>query len=132
MTLNEFRLLLESMGSAVRIRVSVTEQSSIPPPLERRRAEDLSPTERPPLGVMSYKLWDEMNPNPGPDARADRQLALLVAIERYRGAKVLIPEEWIREYQQAVARDGHASRRPTPNDEFDLPDSPTILQEPCS
>jgi hypothetical protein len=48
---------------------------------------------KPPLGVMSRKLWDEQRAND-----------LAAAIARYTTAGFRVPVEWIEEYNELVGR----------------------------
>lgn len=52
--------------------------------------ENPIPVEKPPLGVMPRKLWEEK-------VGRERTAALLGAIERFTRASRTIPEEWIVE-----------------------------------
>lgn len=59
---------------------------------ERKAAEQKNSKE-PPLGLMPRKLWDEK--------RADE---ICAAMERYQEAGVVIPAEWIEEYEEIKER----------------------------
>ena len=55
--------------------------------------EEQETNKKPPLGLMPRKLWDEK--------RADE---IRAAIERYQEAGVVIPAEWIEEYDEIKER----------------------------
>lgn len=58
-----------------------------------KEAEEQENGKKPPLGLMPRKLWDEKRAN-----------EICAAMERYQEAGVVIPAEWIEEYDEIKER----------------------------
>lgn len=61
-------------------------------------------SEKPPLGLMPRKLWDEQHPNSTREDRAERLLCITGAMQRYDAAGKKVPDEWVVEHF-AVSRE---------------------------